>query len=120
MILKLNSKFEKFDLILWLWSGMADFSPSEQKTSVKKLASYLSTNGKIIIDVLPNTITPLKTTKHSNQKINILNVDGSDIHIYSISVEEIEDYSKFVGLGDICHIGYLSSIKRQRIIYILS
>jgi phospholipid N-methyltransferase len=115
-----NFKNEKFDLILWLWSGMADFSPLEQKTLVKSLTQHLAKNGKIIVDTLSNTILPLNVFQNSIQTTYLLTFEGAIIHVYSPSFKEIQQYAKYAKLEKVEHISYSTPNKRDRIIHILN
>ena len=47
---KLNTKY---DLILWMWTGICEFSKPEQQAVIKMLADYLSPQGFLIIDTIP-------------------------------------------------------------------
>lgn len=41
---------QKFDAILWLWCGLAEFSKTEQLTVLKRISSALKESGYMIID----------------------------------------------------------------------
>lgn len=113
-------KLERYDLILWLWSGMADFAPQEQRIIVNKLAKSLNKNGKIIIDTFPSVDTPLGMEKEDGKANYCLNFKGTTVHTYSASFEEVERYAKWAGLQEIIHLEYYTATHRKRYLHILS
>lgn len=43
----------KYDLMLWMWTGICEFSKPEQQAVIKLLADYLAPKGFLIIDIVP-------------------------------------------------------------------
>jgi phospholipid N-methyltransferase len=43
---------KKFDVVLWLWAGMLEFSQKEQARELNKCAGAIHRNGKIVVDAI--------------------------------------------------------------------
>ncbi len=112
----LNSK--KFDVILWMWSGIADFPPSEQSEVVCQLAKILKPNGKLIIDTMPEKVTPMMSTKMTSQRFAIT-LDNVTIQTYEPNESEIMTYATMAGLSKIVKTKCVTEIGRERCLYIL-
>ncbi len=104
---------ERFDLILWLWTGIAEFAKDEQEQAIAKLASLLTERGHIIIDTVPIDERTINTTQISGQNHIIETAYGID-HCYLTSLGELEKYAKNQGLQLKCHLVYKTRINRQR------
>lgn len=110
---------EKYDLILWMWTGLAEFSKDEQVTALKKLLGYLTPEGKIILDMVPLTEKTLNTVALTVQEHICETKYGTD-HCYISSEEEITNYAQKIGLKTIEKKAYKSLPERTRLFYILS
>jgi SAM-dependent methyltransferase len=82
---------EKFDLILCLWSGFAEFNREEQKTLVEKISKKLTMNGILCIDSITNK-HPVKNTTISMRKHKYIKTLWGEIHGYFPSILEITRY----------------------------
>jgi len=109
---------EKFQTILWLWSGIADFSKKEQLATLYKLFSFLCENGLLIIDNIPHSVTPLKANSTKKQHINV-RLGKENSYLYNVSSEEIIEYAKKIK-AYVKIINYKTNTGRNRIIYLLS
>jgi len=111
---------QKFDLILWLWEGIADFSKVEQPTILKSLSSLLTKNGVFVIDTLAPHLQTMNGEKfHYNTTDYRIQVNDWIMNIYRISPQEIYKYAKFIGFNKISVKLYNTSTNRQRVLYIL-
>lgn len=54
----------RFDTILWLFAGLTDFHPSEQKRIFQILSNTLKPNGKIVVDLPISAKTDLSKDRH--------------------------------------------------------
>src|SRR5438552_4126970 len=54
----------KFNLILWLWCGIADFNSEEQRQILAKLTSLLTQTGAIVIDTVQCPSDQIKQAKN--------------------------------------------------------
>lgn len=118
-ILYLNDMRGRFDLILMLWSGMADFSPREERSVFLKLAKLLTSQGKLIIDALPASTIPLDMIQSGEKKIYKQNLNGKTIFTYSMSIQEIYTHAEVAGFYKTSHKHYCTSTGRNRMLYIL-
>lgn len=109
---------KKFDLILMLWSGIADFSPKEQVLIVKKLARMICDNGILIIDTFSMNNIPLKTTQLSKQ-LFVIKLKQSSKYIYEPSVEQIESYAEQAHALVVKKIKFNTDTNRQRWLHII-
>jgi SAM-dependent methyltransferase len=62
---------DKYDVILFMWSSIAEFSPSEQRYLIVKLSKLLNTGGHIVIDILESNATLPHARKSESQQIEI-------------------------------------------------
>lgn len=109
---------QKFDVILWLWSGIADFSQHEQPLILKKLSSFLTPNGFLVIDSTPPLRKPVNVIKAKGPEY-IIRLGNEISHVYCISNEEITLYAKKIGFKKITHIKYNTLANRIRILHFL-
>lgn len=109
-----------FDLILMLWSGIADYAPHEQISLLSKLKNLLSPGGKIIIDTLPKKVVPLHSKELIQDQTYKLEFNGSAIHAYSITIDEIQKNALKVGLRSLDNYVYCTDTNRERILQILA
>ncbi len=110
--------FEKFDIILWMWSGIADFSQHEQLPILSKLTSFLSSNGILILDTISPKIKPLSSTNTlgSHYKIQL----GKETnHVYCTSSNEIKHYANELQFKKFKCQEYRTSTNRIRLLHIL-
>ena len=108
----------KQDLILWMWSGVADFSPLEQTIILKNLKAILSDQGVLIVDTISPNRTPVGMEKQEPQ-VFLLNYHGSTIHTYSLTNEEIDTYAQEL-LLKVKHLDYITTTGRIRSLHIFT
>ena len=109
---------KQFDLILWMWTGIAEFSKPEQPSIIKILASHLSPNGLIAIDVVPIECSTANTADIDKHNRIIIAPHGTE-SCYLPSSGEIDSYAKELGLSQGQTIAYETSTKKQRNIHII-
>ncbi|MFN7096026.1 MAG: class I SAM-dependent methyltransferase [Gammaproteobacteria bacterium] len=114
------SKFnftQQFDLILWRWSGICDFSQQEQPLIIKKLASLLSENGSLIIDTVSEALHPIGSVM-KNKREHFLLLSNLEIKVYCPNEEEITQYCLEANLQSPQIINYITYKNRQRVTYV--
>lgn len=109
----------KFDLILFLWSGIADFSQQEQSLIIKKLAKLLNQGGHLVIDTMPPDVKSLSSTEVDKQLLYIKS-DQSSAYGYIPTVDQIKDYGNEAKLLNSKVISFQTDIQRERLLIILS
>lgn len=119
----LDLKMEKkFDLILWLWFGILDFTESEQFIALKKLLQLLSPAGHIIIDTIYIDCEQKKIPLQL-QRNQIMKADGLSLRRHIVSTEEIKNYAQKLNLNKITYFTYSTSEKNainKRRLHVLS
>lgn len=115
----LSDMNNRFDLILCMWSGIADFPREEQPLIVEELARLLQRKGKLIIDTMPASIIPLGSKRCGHQSYSI-EINGSTVCIHLPNIQEMKCYAKKAGFSDISYISYKTDADRERWLFILS
>ncbi len=108
----------EFDLILWMFSGISDFSQSEQLPILTKLTESLTKNGKIILDAFSHSVKPVNAITASSQGY-IIEDENKTLYGYIPSPQEIDNYAKVLGFKNIAHIPYQTTTNSKRILHIL-
>ncbi len=108
-----------FDLVLMLWSGLADFLPKEQRLVFKKLGILCAKMGKCIIDTLPEFIIPLNSDSTCDQRTYKQQINNATIFTYSISLAEVKKTARLARFYNIWHENYYTETNRKRILHIL-
>ena len=109
----------RFDIVLWLWSGLADFSFDEQENVITKLAEGMTPGGYLIIDAMPETITPLDMEDNAQGAVYEQTINNCKICTYSPSLHDIKKYAKTAKLYIDNRIEYQTSTGRSRYLYVL-
>jgi cyclopropane fatty-acyl-phospholipid synthase-like methyltransferase len=109
---------QRYDLILWLWSGLTDFSKSEQPHIIKHLQQFLTPQGTLIIETFPHDLTPSNGSIIDNQSYELTHNELS-LHGYIPSPDEINTYATNAALQLKELIEYKTSSNRKRKLYIL-
>ncbi len=114
--------YKKFDVILWLWGGIYDFSPLEQQRAVEILSKLLNKNGTLILDTLTEGTTPLgaKRSGKITDGEYLLKSNNATIRVYGPSMLEIRQYAFLSGLSNVQHINFYTDTKRERALHVLS
>jgi SAM-dependent methyltransferase len=115
----LDNLNEQFDLILMFWSIIAEFLPIEQLDVIIKLSKLLKQKGKLIIDTMPDNVSPLNAKNLIEQHYS-MRVCEVDVNGYMCNRSEMKQYSLKAGFYNITYLVCQTDIKRQRWLYILS
>ncbi len=109
---------ERFDLILWMWSGISDFSENEQPNVLMHLSHLLSDGGKLIVETLSCNAVPLNSSLDT-PKTYIIKEENAVGYGYIPSEKEMDRYSKDIGCQKISKIPYQTKTGRDRVLYVL-
>lgn len=109
----------KFDLILWMWASISEFSQAEQLSILSNLYSHLEDNGRIILDAVPESREPNSTTKLSKGNYVFDTEYGKD-YGYFPTHDEIMGYATSLEVADVSQISYKTDTDRDRLLYIFS
>lgn len=109
---------ENADVILWMFSGIIDFSRDEQIEALKRLYKLLNPGGKLVIDI-PRL--GFKTyADHSDEQNLKFDSQYGLLECYIPSMEDIIDYQKQAGFANFIRLGYSTTTNKERTIYILT
>ncbi len=108
-----------FDLILWMWAGISDFTTEEQHTTIAHLASLLTPRGQIILDTFAHDAQPLNADEATMEQSFTVERENACLHGYLPSPEEIAGYAKEIGLTHCHHQAYKTSKDRPRVLHFL-
>jgi phospholipid N-methyltransferase len=109
----------KYDLILWLWSGLTDFSQLEQPIVLNQIRQLLKSNGKLIIETFPHDLKPANGDITATQSY-LLSVNDFTLHGFIPSPEQMQCYANQAELKLEELILYTTDSGRQRKLYALS
>lgn len=116
-IKKLNLE-ENVDVILWMFSGIIDFSRDEQIEVFKRLYNLLNSGGKLVIDI-PRIGFKTYADHEDEQNLKFDSQYGL-LNCYIPSMEDIIDYQNLAGFSNILRLGYSTTTNKERTIYILT
>lgn len=114
----------KVDNILWLWAGIAEFTPQEQSLVFSKLASALNPSGFFIIETnpvfdMPDTESKL-TVHHFEGQHGVVQepVSNTLYHYYMPHVNEVKKYAEMSGLEYVETIEYRTDTGLKRALHV--
>lgn len=114
--LKLDIKFDK---ILWLWSGISDFSKREQPQALKILAQHLKPNGMLFVDTFTPHPPSLNCATY-NDELRLKNISGDIAYLYCPPTQDIQKYYAKTQISNLETLKYQTTTNQNRVIYILS
>lgn len=109
---------KRYDLIIWLWSGLTDFSQTEQLPILRHVSQFLSPAGTLIIETFPHNLTPANGSTTDTQTYS-LTANNSNLRGYIPSPEEIQYYASKIPLNYNNYITYTTDSGRERKLYLL-
>jgi trans-aconitate methyltransferase len=108
----------EFDLILWLWAGIADFAPKEQIQALEILLAKLQPDGLLVCDTLPTTVSPTLNFKRKGQAF-VIDTNYGTINTYGVTPSEIEEYVKKLNAKVLEHRLYQTAKAQSRILHLI-
>ena len=115
-IKKLELK-DKYDVALWMWSGMVDFSPKEQLESCRRIYNLLNEGGRLFIDVPRIGVQTI--ANHIDSQHLVFTTEFGEIHAFIPNDSDMESIRKSVGFERIIKIDYSTSTDKKRTVFIL-
>ena len=109
---------KNFDLVLLLWSGIADFTKTEQIAVFSKARSLLEKGGTLILDIIPHDIQPM-SSEYIGDGTYVIPFNGVNGYVYLPEPKAIEASAKTSGFLSIDLIHYATDTKRKRCVYII-
>lgn len=99
----------KFEVILWLWTGIADFGPTEQEKATIKLAHALKPGGTLIVDCFDYTMRHHNKESFQDGQYYEVPVKQGLLRGYFPSRNELLHYANKAGLELIKVLPYVAS-----------
>ena len=109
---------EKFDLILLMWSGLAEFSKRYQPFLIKKLIMALNNHGILIIDNIDSQCKPIGSTFFKDQTY-LIETPYGNLYGYTPSKKDVQYYLKGLPVKNLEVINYNTEQYRARELYII-
>lgn len=111
---------KKFDSILWLWSGIAEFTNSEQLAVLKLLSTLLTKKGTLIIDTISNSLALTDNYVYVHEKDYLFKIKDAILFAFNPSLLDINNYAQQSNLQCISHKEYKTPTNRKRIFFVLT
>lgn len=108
---------DKVDVVLWLFSGMLDFSKEEQPVVLKRLRSFLKDDGKLFVDI--PQLTELTVAKYTGKQDIVMETPYGNITTFLPAFDDIRDYASQAGFSKVNVINYDTSTQKKRSIFML-
>jgi trans-aconitate methyltransferase len=105
------------DVVLWMWSGILDFSKEEQALVVQRLAGMTGPAGKVFIDVPRMGVQTI--AEHTDQQHIKLTTAFGEVECYIPLSEEIREYAATAGFDKVQETDYETTTDKKRTMYIL-
>lgn len=108
----------KFDLILWMWASICEFSKNEQLSALAQLTKHLQTDGHIIFDIIPFEDKIINAIEVDSRNKIIKTKFGND-YGYFPSPQELEHYRQLLNLELVEIIVYETKTSKKRHLHVL-
>ncbi len=108
---------EHYDVALWMWSGIVDFSPIEQLIGCSNIFNFLTIGGRLFIDVPRLGIQTI--ANHIDEQNLLFKTPYGEIKAYIPNDKDMEGIKDRVGFKEIRKIEYATATDKQRTVYIL-
>lgn len=109
---------KKFDLILWMWTGICEFARNEQFSILTKILSLLDYGGFLILDMLFSN-TKVKNVMKFDMNRGVIQTNFGSDYVYLPTQEEVYTYIEIFGLN-VKRLNYDTLASSKRSLLILS
>jgi SAM-dependent methyltransferase len=110
---------KKFDLILWMWAGINEFTKAEQLLALRNLTNVLDPNGFLIFEIIPSNLESVTAKSvNDNNQYRILPTPYGLAYDFCPTPHEIEQYLITLNLKKVEIIQYQSRTNNKRLMYI--
>lgn len=107
----------KFDLILWMWASLCDFSRTEQQPVLNNLVSHLSTNGFFIFDLIPTNCKIINAIDYDKCNKTMRTPYGNN-YGYFPALEEVERYMQKLNMLKKEIVTYTTKTNKKRNLHV--
>ncbi|WMJ72724.1 class I SAM-dependent methyltransferase [Cytophagaceae bacterium ABcell3] len=108
---------QKVDAAIWMWSGIIDFSPEEQKKTISLISDHLTEKGALFIDI--PRIGFRTYAEHKDLQNLHLDTPFGSLNCYIPDLKDIQKYSSVAGFNKITSLDYKTTTDKERTLYIL-
>lgn len=108
----------KVDHVLWMWSGIIDFSKEQQIECLSKLNGMLNENGKVIIDI--PRLGYQTIAEHKDEKNLFFNTPYGTLNCFIPDDSDMEEARVAGGFSNLEKLNYETATDKKRTIYILT
>jgi SAM-dependent methyltransferase len=106
-----------YDVVLWMWSGIIDFSKEEQLDSCKRIYTILNEGGRFFIDIPRMGIQTI--ANHLDSQNLVLTTDYGVIHAFIPNDMDMENIKNKAGFSKMVKIDYATATDKKRTVYML-
>jgi phospholipid N-methyltransferase len=113
----LNTTKQNFEaeIVLWIFSGLLDFSKEEQVAVLKKIRSWISVGGKLFVDI--PQLSPLTIARFTTKQDVVMDTPYGSIETFLPSSENMADYAKQAGFAGVTAVDYDTDTDKKRTMY---
>ena len=105
------------NVILWLWSGILELTPEEQKSTIQEAYDLLAPNGLLIIEAPFKKI--YKVGALEGEKSVRVEMDWGVLNAYFVTTDDIESYASSIGFSNFEYKTYQTTTDLERVFYLL-
>ena len=107
----------KYDVALWMWSGIIDFSKEEQLHSCKRIYAILHEGGRFFIDIPRMGVQTI--ADHLDSQNLVLTTDYGEIHAFIPNDLDMESMKEKVGFSRMVKTDYSTATDKKRTVYMI-
>lgn len=113
----LNSTKTVFEaeIVLWIFSGLLDFSRDEQLSVLKKIRSWIVNEGKLFVDI--PQLTNLTIARYTTKQDVVMDTPYGSIETFLPSADDIIAYASAAGYAGITAVDYDTDTGKKRTMY---
>lgn len=113
--IKRNRYPQSADALLWMWSGILEFTPEEQQEVITQLFQHLNPGGILVIEI-PREIRYIG--KPVDERKIVVDTEWGRLDAYLPSEDELLAYGKNAGFTHLQTIYYQTDSELKRSIYV--
>jgi tRNA A58 N-methylase Trm61 len=116
----LNTTVQVFnaDVVLWIFSGLLDFSKEEQVSMLKKIQTWINDGGKLFVDI--PQLAQLTIARYTDKQDIVMDTPYGSISTFLPSELDMKEYAAFAGFSGVEVLHYDTDTDKKRAMYIFS
>jgi phospholipid N-methyltransferase len=108
----------KADVVLWIFSGLLDFSKEEQLTMLKKIQTWIKDGGKLFVDI--PQLAQLTIARYTDKQDIVMDTPYGSIATFLPSETDMKEYGASAGFAHVDVLYYDTDTDKKRAMYIFS